>query len=108
MSAISMATFTNIIVTVTVVDGNLQLNYRETIVCTAPDTIPEFHLVQEKDLERDDCFSAPGMSGDTGQPGVLTISRSGKMLTMCDERIESASGQPARRPSRQLHAVLLL
>jgi hypothetical protein len=48
------------------------------------------------------------MTGDTGQPGVPTISRSGKMLTMCDERIESASGQPARRPSRQLHAVLLL
>jgi hypothetical protein len=46
MSAISMATCKNSIVTATVVDGNLQLNCRETIVCTAPDTIPKFQLVQ--------------------------------------------------------------
>lgn len=85
LSAIPMATFKNIIVTATVVEGKLTLNCVETIPCTAADTILNFQLVQENDPERDYRFAPPEMTGDTGQLGDATISVSGKMLTMCNE-----------------------
>jgi hypothetical protein len=84
ISAIPMATFKNIIVTGTVVGDNLKLKCVETIVCTAPDTILNFQLLQENDPERDYCFGPPVITGDTSQLGPPTISNSGKMLTMCN------------------------
>lgn len=83
-AAIPLATFKNIIVTVTETDDALQLNCVETIPCTTLDTILNFQLVQVADSTSDYRFDMPEMSGDTSQLGILTISKSGKMLTMCN------------------------
>jgi hypothetical protein len=83
-AAIPMATFKNIIVTVTETDDKLELNCVETIPCTALDTILNFQLVQVADTTSDYRFDMPDLSGDTSQFGQMTISKSGKMLTLCN------------------------
>jgi hypothetical protein len=83
---IPMATFKNIVVTATPGGENIvDLQCAETIFCTAPDTIINFQLVQMADPTKDYQFDMPDMSGATSQLGCLTISRSGKMLTLCNE-----------------------
>jgi hypothetical protein len=83
--AIPLATFKNVIVTAVPGAEGLDLSCVETIHCSAADTILNFQLVQAADETGDYHFDMPDLEGDTAQLGALTISKSGKMLTMCNE-----------------------
>lgn len=83
---IPLASFKNIVVTVTEDEsGNLVPNCVELIVCGAEDTILNFQLTQPRTKECDYRFEPPEITGDKSQLGDVTISRSGKMLTVCNE-----------------------
>lgn len=83
---IPLANFKNVVVTVTEDDtGKLLPNCVEQIICSGRDTILNFQLTQPKNKNCDYRFERPDISGDTTQLGPVTISRSGKMLTVCNE-----------------------
>lgn len=84
-ATIPLATFKNIVVTATPTDTGLDLFCVDYIPCTAPDTILNFQLVSAAGATGDYRFEMPDVSGDFAQLGDLTISKSGKMLTMCNE-----------------------
>ncbi|KQZ26830.1 hypothetical protein [Duganella sp. Root1480D1] len=89
---IPLASFKNIVVTVTEDEtGRLLPNCVELINCSARDTILNFQLTQPKDKQCDYRFDPPEIKGDVSQLGTITISRSGKMLTVCNEVSEPGS-----------------
>jgi hypothetical protein len=83
---IPLASFKNIVVTATE-DGTGRILPQcvELIKCSARDTLINFQLTQPKDKICDYRFEQPEMKGDVKQLGDVTISRSGKMLTVCNE-----------------------
>lgn len=83
---IPLASFKNIVVTATE-DGNGKILPQciEVIRCSARDTLINFQLTQPKDKLCDYRFAKPDITGDVEQLGDVTISRSGKMLTVCNE-----------------------
>ena len=90
-SAIPLATFKNIIVTAVEVEGVLKFNCMDPIPCSTPDTILNFQLVQKGGgPDADYVFDTPEVIDDKSQFGTPTISKSGKMLTVCNEVSESA------------------
>jgi hypothetical protein len=89
---IPLASFKNIVVTVTEDEtGRLLPNCVELINCGARDTLLNFQLTQPKDKQCDYRFDPPEIKGDVSQLGPVTISRSGKMLTVCNEVSEPGS-----------------
>jgi hypothetical protein len=82
--SIPLVTFKNIVVTVTEENGQLQPYCVKTIGCSSSDTIINFQIVEPATETQDYCFDQPGISGDVNQLGPFAISRSGKMLTVCD------------------------
>ena len=83
---IPSASFKNVVVTVTEDEtGKLLPHCVELIVCAGRDTILNFQLTQPKNKDCDYRFDQPEMTGDVEQLGPVTISRSGKMLTVCNE-----------------------
>jgi hypothetical protein len=87
---IPLASFKNIVVTVTEDEtGHLHPYCIEVIACGARDTILNFQLTQPKNKLCDYRFDQPDISGDVAQLGPVSISRSGKMLTVCNEVSET-------------------
>jgi hypothetical protein len=91
-SAIPLATFKNIVVTAVKVGTELKFNCMDPIPCSTPDTILNFQLVQEvtDDPDADYVFDTPGVIDESNQFGTPTISKSGKMLTVCNEVSKSS------------------
>lgn len=81
---VPLASFKNIVVNVTEVDGQLQIDCVERITCTSADTIINFQIAEPATATHDFRFDLPEVSGDVEQLGAFTISPSGKMLTVCD------------------------
>lgn len=85
--AIPDFTFKNIVVTVTEDAEKIvpSIQSAAKIYCVQADTILNFQLVQAADGISDFHFTQPDIKDDTfDQLGAFTISKSGKMLTVCN------------------------
>ncbi len=83
---IPLAAFKNIMVTVTEDDtGQLVPNCPELITCSTRDSLLNFQLTNQANDLNDYRFEQPTLTGHIDQLGSFTISKSGKMLTVCNE-----------------------